>query len=170
MLLAPLPDTARLWVFVSDAVLTPGEARKLEAHLDRFLQRWTSHGRAVPAASAVLHDRFLVVGAHIEDGSTNAGVSGCGIDSLMHAVEEAGAQVGVSWMDGLHVAYEDAAGAVRIVPRSAFRALATSGQVDGTTAVFVTTLDTVGALRSDGLRRAASESWHGRTFRLGAAV
>ncbi|MEM9998793.1 MAG: hypothetical protein AAF809_13910 [Bacteroidota bacterium] len=166
MLLTPLPDAARLWIFTSTAPLTADNQAALLAQVNRFLDRWTSHERPVRAAATVLHDRFLAVGAVIEEGAPNAGVSGCGIDKLTHAAAEAGAALGTSWADGLLVVFEDTDGRVRVVPRREFRALGRTGDVHADTAVFVTTLDTVGALRAESLRRPAHESWHGRTFRL----
>ncbi|MEM6784900.1 MAG: hypothetical protein AAF624_14360 [Bacteroidota bacterium] len=114
----------------------------------------------------MLHDRFLLVGAHIEDDTLNAGVSGCGIDAMMHAVQSVGEAIGVAWSDGLQVAYEGSDSTIHVVPRRAFRMLARDGSVDGTTPVFLTTLDTVGALRDGGLRQRAALTWHGRVFRL----
>ncbi|MEM8598972.1 MAG: hypothetical protein AAGF99_03545 [Bacteroidota bacterium] len=166
MLLAPLPPSARLWTFVADRPVTQTDADVLLGSLKPFLSAWTSHGRPVPAASALVHDRFLLVGAHIEENAPNAGVSGCGIDAMRHAVDSAAARLDIAWADGLHVVYEQPTGAVQVVPRRVFRALVREGAVDGTTPVFVTTLETVGALRTDGLRRRASETWHARVFRL----
>lgn len=161
MLLSPLPDDARVWVFTADRPLASRIAEPLLAETERFLAEWASHGRAVPGQATVLHDRFLVVAARLE-----GGVSGCGIDSMVHAVEEIGAAHGIAWLDGLHVAYRDEAGAVQAVSRPAFRRLARDGAVTATTPVFVTTAETLGALRADGLERPAGEAWHGRVFRL----
>jgi hypothetical protein len=66
----------------------------------------------------------------------------------------------------LQVAYEDPGERVQVVSRATFRALARDGRVDASTPVFVTTLDSVGALRAQGLRQPAGQSWHGRVFKL----
>lgn len=165
-MLSALPPTARLWIFTAERRLLPDESTRLLDMLTPFLSRWASHGRPVPAEAMVLHDQFLLVGAHIEDDTLNAGVSGCGIDAMVHAVDEAGEALSVAWADGLQVAYEQPDGSVQVVPRRTFRALARDGSVDGATPVFVTTLNSVGTLRSDGLRRPAATAWHGRVFRL----
>ncbi|MEL6445233.1 MAG: hypothetical protein AAFU38_13330 [Bacteroidota bacterium] len=165
-MLASLPDSARSWFFTADRQLAPTERTDLLEILSPFLRKWQSHGRPVPAEATVLYDRFLTVGAHIEGEATNAGVSGCGIDAMTHAVMSAADAVGVAWVDGLQIAYEQPDGTPCVVSRRAFRALARDGNVDGATPVFVTTLATVGAVRSQGLRQPASEAWHGRTFRL----
>ena len=161
MLFPDLPAAARLWVFTADRALASSEQERLRDAMTSFLAEWASHGRPVLGEAAVLHDRFLVVGAHL-----GGGVSGCGIDSLVHAVEAAGDALGIAWGDGLQVAFRDDGGAVQTLPRSAFRRLAREGVVTATTPVFDATLATVGALREGGLERPAGSTWHGRVFRL----
>jgi hypothetical protein len=161
MLPPTLPDDARLWVFTANRTLSDGEEARLRDLLDPFIAQWTSHGRSVPGGAVVYERRFALVGAHLQ-----GGVSGCGIDSLVHAVEAAGAEIGVEWVDGLNVVFRDADGAIRVLPRPAFRQLARDGAVTAATRVFDTTVGTVGALRRDGLERPAGSTWHGRAFRL----
>lgn len=156
-----LPASARLWTFTADRMLPADTTDALCSRVEAFLTEWTSHGRAVAAEAAVLHGRFLVVAASLE-----GGVSGCGIDSMVHAVEQIGHDLGFGWLDGLHVAYRDEHGEVQAVARPAFRALVRDGVVTAETPVFVTTLDTLGDLRGGGLERPAAEAWHARVFRI----
>jgi hypothetical protein len=165
MLAPDLPDHARLWIFTADAPLPPAQRSAVLERTQDFLARWASHGRPVPADAGFLHDRFLAVAAHLE-----GGVSGCGIDSLVHAVEGIARGLGFGWLDGLHVAYRDAAGDVQAVPRAAFRALVRDGAVTAETPVFLTTTETLGALRAGGFERPAGTAWHGRVFGLVASA
>ena len=164
--LATLPGSARLWAFAADRSLSPDEAADLLGAVRVFLDKWHSHGRPVPGAVEVRENRFLLVGAALDAEQLNAGVSGCGIDQMTHAVEAAADARRFGWAGALTVAYRDASGAVQIVPRPAFRKMARAGEVDGQTRVFDLTADTVGALRRHGLERPAAESWHGAAFRL----
>src|SRR5690606_23366861 len=161
MLLPDLPDTARLWIFTADQPLSASTTEALQTRMDAFFTEWASHGRAVSGAGTVLADRFLAVAAHLD-----GGVSGCGIDSMTHAVEEIARELGFGWADALQIAYREASGAVRVVPRPAFRALVRDGAVTAETPVFVTTLDSLGDLRASGIERPAAESWHARVFRI----
>lgn len=156
-----LPDDARLWIFTADRSLSEADQTRLIEEVGRFVQQWSSHGRPVPGAVALHENRFVLVGARLE-----GGVSGCGIDSLTHAVERAGDNVGIEWADGLQVVYRDAEGAIQVVPRPVFRQLARDGSITTATPVFDTTADTVGAVRTHGLERPAGSTWHGRVFRL----
>lgn len=164
-MLDALPDDARLWLFA----ILDGDGR-VHSDLHAFVPGWQSHGRPVPAAAAdVTPEGFpgevLAVAAHLSDAEVNAGVSGCGIDAMQHAVEAAVARAGAHLAPALSVAYGDADG-WKVVPRPAFRALVKSGGADGETPVLDLTAATLGALRADGLVRPAGASWHGRTFRL----
>lgn len=161
MLFPELPDDARLWIFTADRSLSDADQAHLSEELGRFVEQWTSHGRPVPGAVAIHADRFVLVGAHLE-----GGVSGCGIDSLTHAVERAGEHQGIAWADGLRVVYRDGEGAIQVVPRPVFRRRAREGAITTATPVFDTTADTVGAMRTNGLERPAGSTWHGRVFRL----
>lgn len=165
----PLPDTARVWIFTAGRELAPSEADLVQTQMHSFLRDWTSHGRPVPGQAALRHGRFLVVAARIDD-EPNAGISGCGIDALTHAVDETGRQVGVEWVDGLHVAFRSPDGEVQVLPRPAFRQLVRDGAVTEATPVFDTTITSLGVLRAEGLERPAAESWHGRIFRLAEAA
>ena len=156
-----LPPDARLWIFTADRPLSASDQHQLQETLSGFIAQWTSHGRPVPGEVTLAHDRFVLVAAHLA-----GGVSGCGIDSLVHAVEQAGAALDVQWVDGLHIVFRGADDAVDVLPRPAFRQLVRDGAVTSETPVFLTTLDTVGALRDGGLERPAGATWHGRTFRL----
>ncbi|HET6566478.1 MAG TPA: hypothetical protein VFG50_00845 [Rhodothermales bacterium] len=157
-----LPDNARLWIYVADRPLAPAEQQALRASLASFAQMWTSHGRKVVGEVEVLHDRFLVLGAVLEKGD----ISGCGIDSSVHAVEEAGRNLGVTWLQGLVVLFRDDQGAVQAVPRPAFRALVRSGIVNADTPVFDPGVATVGDLRQGLFERPAGTSWHARAFQI----
>ncbi|MEP0548273.1 MAG: hypothetical protein ABJF88_15155 [Rhodothermales bacterium] len=161
MLFPTLPPDARLWIFTADRSLSESDQDHLRDTLVGFVAQWTSHGRSVPGDVALTEDRFVLVAAHLA-----GGVSGCGIDSLVHAVEQAGSAIGIQWVDGLHIVFRDEAGAVEVLPRPAFRQRVRDGAVTAETPAFVTTLDTVGALREGGLARPAGSTWHGRTFRI----
>lgn len=162
MLFPALPDEARLWVYVADRSLPADEQAQLVAHLEKFMQDWTSHGRPVEGAVAVLHDRFVVLAATLADGD----ISGCGIDASVHAVDAAAQALDVAWIPALHVVYRDAEGRVQHDTRSAFRAQVEAGAVTAETSVFDPSITTLGALRGGQFERPAGSSWHARAFDL----
>ena len=166
-LLPALGDGARLWLFAVD-----GGDDAVVPDLRAFARTWQSHGRPVPAdvadvAPAGFPGVVLAVAAELSDDEVNAGVSGCGIDAMEHAVAAAVARAGAHLVPALSVVYSDADG-WHVVPRPAFRALVRSGAAGAQTVVLDLTPTTLGALRRDGVARPAAASWHGRAFRLAA--
>jgi hypothetical protein len=161
MVLPDLPADARIWIFTADRALSPTEQDRLREAVGRFVAGWTSHARPVPGGVLLREGRFVIVGADLE-----GGVSGCGIDSLVHALEQAGAALGIEWVSGLDVVFRDAEGEIRVLSRPEFRRLVRAGTVTAATPVFDTTVATLGALRTEGLERPAGTTWHGRVFRL----
>lgn len=165
MTLAPLPDAARVWLFAFD-----GPAEAVLPALGAWLPSWASHGRPVAAAAEAVAERVLAVGAVISPEEMNAGVSGCGIDAMRHAVEAAVEAAGLALVPALSVTYGDAAGAWQTAARPAFRRLAREGAVGPSTPVVDVTHETVGALRAHGAVRPAAEAWTGRAFGLAEAI
>lgn len=161
-----LPDTARVWVYVADRPLLPSEQQALCTALTPFTQTWTSHGRKVFGEATVLDDRFLLLGGVLKEGD----ISGCGIDTSVHAVEDAGRSFGITWLQGLMIIFRDAQGAIQAVPRPEFRSLVRSGIVIADTPVIDPGIATVGELRQGFFERPAGESWHARAFQIPTQV
>lgn len=160
-----LPDTARVWIYTADRQLSQAEQDSLLQAVRPFVEAWTSHGRRVIGEAEVLEGRFLVIASILEKGD----ISGCGIDASVHAVEEAGQQLGVGWLPGLHIVYRDAQGAAQTATRSEFRSLVRSGLVGAETPVFDAGVTSLGALRQGQFERPAGSSWHANAFQIAGA-
>ena len=152
-----LPDDARLWVYATAEPLSEGTQKVLLDHLSTFIGDWASHGHAVDGAATVLHDRFLVVAAVSTGGDD---ISGCGIDDLAHAIDQAASRVDIEWVPSLHVLYRAGDGSVVSASRRAFQTQAEEGTVTAETPVFDPSLTTLGALRDGQLKKPAHTSWH----------
>jgi hypothetical protein len=160
-----IPDDARVWVFAASRELTPDESAALLRHVDGFLERWNAHGAPVVGAREWRHGRFLLVAA--DEAAT--GVSGCSIDSLQHAMAAAEQEFGADLRSAASlVFFRDGSGAVRGVPRPEFRRLAQSGEIGDDTLVFDNTAATLGNVRAGRWERPFRDSWHARTFPIGA--
>ena len=166
-MLDALPDAARLWLFALDRQPDASALASALADVQAWLPTWASHGRPVQAQAEALEGRVLAVGAVISPEEMNAGVSGCGIDAMQHAVEAALERHGLALASALSVTVEAGTG-WQTLPRPAFRQLVRDGSADGTTHVLDLTADTVGALRANGLARPAADTWAARAFRLAA--
>ena len=167
-MLDSLSDAARLWLVPLDRTLDAAEADALRQSVADWLPSWQSHGRPVRAEAAVLAGRALAVGAVISEADLNAGVSGCGIDAMEHAVAAALEAHSVARAPALSVLYRDAAGAWQSLPRPAFRRLVRSGDAGPETVLLDVTAATVGDLRDGGVERHARDTWAARAFALAA--
>lgn len=157
-----LPDEADVWIHAADRTLGPDAAARLESALDNLMSAWSSHGRRVLGARAVLDRRLVVVAAWVADGT----ISGCGIDKSLHVLDEVASEHGFEWVDGLSVVYRTRDGDFEACSRSEFRRLAENGSVDAGTPVVDLSVRSLGPLRSKGLESPAADSWHARVFDL----
>ena len=151
-----LPDDARLWIHAAAAPLSDATQTALLDRLSAFMDEWTSHQRAVEGAATILHDRFLVMAAATRDGD----ISGCGIDDLTHAVDNAASALDIEWTPALHALYRAPDGSVAAVSRRTFQQRGEEGAVTPDTPVFDPSLTTLGALRDGQFEQPARDSWH----------
>ena len=151
-----LPDDARLWVHASAVPLSDATQEALLDRLSAFMDEWTSHQRPVEGATTILNDRFLLVAAS----AGRNDISGCGIDDLTHAVEDAASALEIEWAPALHVLYRTRDGSVAAVSRRTFQERGEAGAVTPDTPVFDPSITTLGALRAGTFEQPARESWH----------
>jgi hypothetical protein len=150
-----LPDDARVWVFAATDRLTGDRATRLLRAVDDYLATWRAHGEPLKCARDWREDRFLAIGVD----QSSAGASGCSIDALFRILQDLQSGIGTSLLGGARVFYRDDAGGVRVSDRHAFGSLAATGEVQGNTPVFDTTVTTAVAWRRD-FERPLRESWH----------
>jgi len=153
-----LPDDARVWCFAAEPEPGPGETALLLDSMKQFIEQWTAHRHDLAAGVIWMHQRFLLVGLD----ESRTGASGCSIDALMGRLGDFEKELGVRLTDASPVWYRDDDGRIRSVGREEFRDLAQSGSVGPDTRVFDLTASILGPIRSDGLERPASMSWHAR--------
>ena len=149
-----LPDSARVWVFGSDRVLSEEGTKGLLAGVDAHLADWKAHGAALTVGREWRDGRFLVVAV---DQST-AGASGCSIDGLFRVLQSLEPEAGANLVGGGRVFYRGAQGEVQSATRDEVANLASTGTITKDTVVFDTTLTDLGTFRSCFERR-AKESW-----------
>lgn len=162
-----LSDHARLWIHATTEPLSEATQTTLLDRLSRFMDGWTSHQHAVEGAATVLDDHFLVIAAMPTGGGE---ISGCGIDALTHAVDDAASAMDLEWVPALHVLYRTPDGSVAAVSRPTFQERANAGPVTADTPVFDLSLTTLGALRAGEFERPVRESWHAQLLDTPAGV
>ncbi len=162
-----LLDTARAWVYPTNAPISAARQQQLVARLRAFARGWRSHGRSTVADFAVLENRFVVAGGALR---SDGELSGCSIDSLTRAISEAAGSLDIMFLSPLYVFYVGTDGAVHANTRGAFRHLVASGAVGHDTTVFDPGITAVGSLRQGAFALPFGDSWHARVFRRRAAA
>ncbi len=169
MNISDLPDSARAWTFLVSETLTAPQTEALSDRINTFLPKWTSHGRNVQAGCEIVEHRALIVAAVIDDRELNAGVSGCGIDSMRHAVEGTVQDLHLELASPLTVTIgvDDA---WRTVSRAEIRSMAGGGRITESTLVIDPTMERLGDVRSRGVVRPAGATWVSPMLASTAAV
>lgn len=154
--LAGLPDSARIWIYGFASPLTDHHRQLISERIGAFLGEWHSHRVGVRGGFAILHDRFVVLAGVSPDG-----VSGCSIDSSVDNFKYLRDAHGLDGLNRALLFFRDDRGTIRAVDRQEFRGHPMSPE----TAVFDTTLQTLGDLRAGRFERRLCDSWHARLVR-----
>jgi hypothetical protein len=151
-----LSDDSRVWVFAADPALDEDGSARMLALVDGFLSQWVAHGEPLTCGRYWRDGRFLVVGV---DQDATAYASGCSIDGLYRKLAEFEKQTGASLLSRDRVFYRDGGGEVRGVSRDEFAELSASGAIGSDTAVYDTSISSLGEWRQR-FELPASASWH----------
>lgn len=90
-----LPDSARLWIYQSDRLLSDDEVAKIYQELSTFVHEWTAHNKALKASFTVLHNIFVALSVD----QSQAEASGCSIDSSVKQIKQLEQQLNVNFFD-----------------------------------------------------------------------
>ena len=159
-----LSDEARLWVIALD-----GDESGLQGLLTRtqqFIEQWVSHGRPVQGAAVLEANRFLLIAGEVAGGA----ISGCGIDTLMHAIEEASTIENCQSLSPMLIYYRSESGQVNYVSRGNFRKMVSAGLISSATKVFNPGIYTLGALRAKEFELPLADSVYSRMYRTPATA
>jgi hypothetical protein len=96
-----MPPEARVWVHQSTREITPDEVTLIEQAVKSFVKEWAAHGSSLNAGFDVLYNRFIVISVD----ESQAGASGCSIDSSIKFLKEIAAQFNLELFDRMNVAY-----------------------------------------------------------------
>jgi hypothetical protein len=144
-----LSNDAHIWIFGISPALDAAESGAVLQQVDTFLDNWASHGTPIRAARDLREGSFLIIAADEQYEK-----SGCSIDRMFGTLKSLERELNVQILDSNRVFLRDS-GAVKVVPRNAFRESATLE-----TPVFDTTAERLGDVRTGMWERPARESWH----------
>lgn len=98
-----LEDTARVWGFAFENVLTDQLCEDVLNDLVPFIDSWNSHQMAVKASAQWQFNRFLFIAG----GNEHQKVSGCGIDSMQLNVKATLSKYNLSPLEAGIVVWKD---------------------------------------------------------------
>jgi hypothetical protein len=161
-----LPTTARVWVYQSGRELNTTDSQELEKLGSDFVEQWASHGNKLSSSFEVRHNRFAIIMVD----ESQAGASGCSIDTSVHFMQEMEQRFATTFFDRMILCYLDAIqnSALRTCsPKSCkmseIPALITSGELTSNTLIFDNTVISKGDLDARWQVK-MGDSWAGRYF------
>jgi len=149
----------KIWIYQADRFLSDKEVEEISASLHAFVETWAAHGSALAGKGYIKYNLFLI----LEVDETQAGVTGCSIDSSVRFIKELEQKFDVNFFDRMKVSFKDATGTVRLVDRAAFEQLLKQGEVTADTIVF-NNLIQQGEELSTKWEVPFKESWHSKVF------
>lgn len=151
-----LSPQSRVWIYQSNRNLSDTEVADIQPVVQQFATQWVSHNRQLKSGGAVLHNRFLILMVD----ETQAGASGCSIDSSVRFITELGSKIGVSFFDRLTFPFREN-GEIKYVSKDDFEQLFANGSIDDGTLVFDNLVKTKQELETSWEKK-LGESWHRR--------
>ena len=104
------PDDSRIWVFTSNRKISADEQGEIGTELRGFLDKWAAHGTPLMADYLWLNEYQVAI---VLDQS-QAGASGCSIDTQTRFMRKLGDERNIDWFDRMHLILEDESGVRRI--------------------------------------------------------
>jgi len=151
-----LPAETRVWIYQSSRSFTAEESAAIKKAISDFAQSWVSHNQALKAFGDLYHNQFVVLMVD----ETQAGASGCSIDSSVKFIRHLQQQLGVDFFDRMTFAWKDGT-EVKTAHRTEFSELYKQGLINEETLVFDNLVATKGAFE-DAWVKPLKESWHAR--------
>ncbi len=151
-----LPDTTRVWIYQSNRAFTPIEVEQMTAQINQFTDQWVSHNRALRTFGKLYHQQFVVLMVD----ESQAGASGCSIDSSVKFVKGLEGQYAVDFFDRLNFAYQEGE-KVKTAAKEEFAQLYKNGVINDETVVFDNLVKSKGDFDL-AWQKKLGDSWHKR--------
>lgn len=151
-----LSDSTRVWVYQSNQPFKAEDEAKVRDYIKQFAQQWVSHNRQLKAFGDLIHRQFVVLMVD----ESQAGASGCSIDSSVRFVKALQAEYQLDLFDRMTFTYLEGE-EVKTANRDTFSALYQAGTIDDDTLVFDTLVDNKAKFEKAWIKP-LGQSWHKR--------
>ncbi|PCJ59202.1 MAG: hypothetical protein COA79_10910 [Planctomycetota bacterium] len=153
-----IPDDSKLWIYISNRILTTLEKETLLGKVEPFLERWRSEGTAFKSSYQFLEDQILIVTGYGDDFS----LSGCAMDALMKTVTKWGESLGVDFTTIPKFCYRHQ-DLIIAGSRKDFKAAVEAGEINDETIVLDNTLLTLGEFKTN-FEKKVLDCWHNKVY------
>jgi hypothetical protein len=159
MLFAQMPAQSRIWIYPASQRLSVEAREKVQAHLEKKIRNWDSHGAPMKASAAVFHDQFVIIAAD----ESHQRPSGCSIDQSVNWMRELGIELNVDFFDrSINLLQRDE---VVSIPLPMLKKAVENSVIKPETIVFNHTISNLSQLENY-WKLPASASWMSRYFPL----
>lgn len=151
-----MPASSRVWIYLSDTLLSDKQVSELEEKLTHFCTKWTRHGEALKSSFLIKHNRFIILAVD----ESYQEISGCAINKSIKLMKDLEEEYYLQLMNRLNMAYitnEE----ISVVDFNEFKELAKQNSINADTLVFNNLVETKAAFEKE-WQIPASQSWHAR--------
>lgn len=149
---------SRVWIYQSDRKFTSTEENEILNKLAAFTNQWKAHGNELLAKAEIRYGFFIII---IVDES-QAGVTGCSIDSSVKLIKEIEQEYHVDLFNRFNMAYK-VNGEVVVNNKEDFETLVNIKQVTPETIVFNNMVQNLAELETK-WEVPFHNSWHSTVF------
>lgn len=126
-----LDFSAKVWIYMADRALNWDETDAAREAVYNFAEQWSSHNRDLLSYGDIFHHRFIVLMVD----ETNAGASGCSIDSSVHFIKSLEQKFNVGFFNRELFAYLEEE-EVKVVSKNDIAAAYQDGKLNDETLMF----------------------------------
>ncbi|WP_235298343.1 hypothetical protein [Portibacter marinus] len=99
--LIALDESSKVWVYHCSDIIPDEKIPEMKKYIFNFVSQWVSHNQALKAYGNIFHNRFLCL--FVDE--TQAGASGCSIDSSVRFIKNLGEHYKVDFFDRMIFSY-----------------------------------------------------------------
>lgn len=149
---------SRVWIYQSDRKFTSVEENQILNKLAAFTNQWKAHGNELLAKAEIRYRFFIILTVD----ETQAGVTGCSIDSSVRLIKEIENEYHVDLFNRFNIAYR-VDDEVKVQGKEDFETLVNIKQVTPETIVFNNMVQTLADLDAK-WEVPFKNSWHSSVF------
>ncbi len=129
--LIALDDLSKIWVYQASEKIPDEKISEVKSHINNFVNSWVSHNNALRAYGNIFHNRLVCL--FVDE--SQAGASGCSIDSSVRFMKKLGEHYEIDFFDRMIFSYIKN-NEVFSVKKSELKKLYESGEIDDHTFFF----------------------------------